>query len=42
LPGRENAAIFPGMFKVNIIARNFKDESLVVPPVEVMVESGCF
>jgi predicted aspartyl protease len=28
------------IFKVNVIARNPKDESLIAPPVEVMVDSG--
>jgi predicted aspartyl protease len=28
------------MFKVNFLARNTKDESLIAPPVEVMVDTG--
>ena len=28
------------MFKVSVIARNMKDESLVGPPVEVLVDTG--
>jgi len=28
------------LFKVNVVARNTKDESLVAPPVEVLVDSG--
>ena len=28
------------MFKVSLVARNTKDESLVGPPVEVLVDSG--
>jgi predicted aspartyl protease len=28
------------MFKVNVVARNTKDESLIAPPVEVLVDSG--
>ncbi len=28
------------IFKVNVVARNPKDESLIAPPVEVMVDSG--
>lgn len=28
------------MFKVSVIARNIKDESLVSPPVEVLVDTG--
>ena len=28
------------MFKVNVIARNTKDESLIAPPVEVLVDTG--
>ena len=28
------------MFKVNLVARNTKDESLVSPPAEVLVDTG--
>jgi len=28
------------MFRVNVVARNTKDESLIAPPVEVLVDSG--
>jgi predicted aspartyl protease len=28
------------MFNVNIVARNTKDESLVAPPVQVLVDTG--
>jgi len=28
------------LFKVSVVARNTKDESLVSPPVEAMVDSG--
>ena len=28
------------MFKVNVTARNPKDESLIAPPVEVLVDTG--
>jgi predicted aspartyl protease len=28
------------MFRVNIVARNTKDESLIAPPVEVLVDTG--
>jgi len=28
------------MFKVNLVARNTKDESLIAPPVEVLVDTG--
>jgi predicted aspartyl protease len=28
------------MFKVSVVARNTKDESLITPPVEVLVDSG--
>jgi predicted aspartyl protease len=28
------------MFKVSLVARNTKDESLIAPPVEVLVDSG--
>lgn len=28
------------IFKVSVVARNIKDESLVSPPVEVLVDSG--
>ena len=28
------------MFNVNLVARNTKDESLIAPPVQVLVDSG--
>jgi predicted aspartyl protease len=28
------------MFKVNVVVRNTKDESLIAPPVEVLVDTG--
>lgn len=28
------------MFKVSLVARNTKDESLIAPPVDVLVDSG--
>jgi predicted aspartyl protease len=28
------------VFKVSVVARNTKDESLITPPVEVLVDSG--
>ncbi len=33
-------AIFPGMFKVNVIARNPKREELATKPLEAMVDTG--